>query len=918
MIEWIISSSVLIAALLLLRLLFRGKISARLQYALWALVLLRLLIPGSIVESAASVSNLLSSVTEKPVAQAASGTLTPQVSYDLAVREVLDTHDYSQEVYAALPEAQQEQIIETYQPQIQQRLETYETAYDAARILKTLWLVGAAVMGLFLLVSNFRFYGKLRRTRARLDISASLPVYRSCATQTPCLFGLFRPSIYLPDTDIDEKAMSYILAHEKTHYRHLDHIWALARCVCLALHWYNPLVWLAVKASRADSELACDEGTLAKLGDHCREGYGRTLIEMSCVKPSVADYLLTSTTMTADKKTLRQRIQAIAKKQKVILAAVISLAAAVLILVGCTFTGAGNGSAETPTEEPTSAPTQPTEQQPTDPQPTEPSLPAGTPLTDKEIAWFNEHFFTDEWAEWDESGPDVSTKRLTTVNIRNQFLFQEYDAPEEIDLALLFFQGFSLSEYPTDEEKIAVHEMLGMQWDPEPGCSIDLLRVPRKNMEAVFLENTGLTIAETQQVGMDRKDYYYLEQTDAYYHSHGEFAYDCFIVSEGVKLEDGSVVLRYYRPRSETSAEGIVTLTPHDGSYWFVANQHIDPQPTEPQPTEPQPTDAVIVDPPVFPWGDIGAATDGALRELPLDIGTYCDTYVWGDTVLLYNDRKCQVRSLEDGSILQSGPGVGGNKVTVTEDYMIYYNLNQKIVFRNRDLKTEKMVEVDVDVSVSEMLFSQDGTRAYYHIYPSNTIIELDIQTGEKREIPVDGAPIANLTSLEFGDSILRYWVKEDNADYWAFVDLKTGKYLGKDSTITRFQSWDGGYYLCRAENGQIFDQRIVSNGTGNAIMPQDRGTDFAETWALPQLDSFFTLSFNQEGSTVILDLYDRATSACTASVTVDLGQQYQQATDVFADPSGEYIWLCLKTGTTGNYQMILYRWDFQANTTTE
>ena len=697
MIEWIISSSVLIAALLLLRLLFRGKISARLQYALWALVLLRLLIPGSIVDSAASVSNLLSSVTEKPVVQAASGTLTPQVSYDLAVREVLDTHDYSREVYAALPEAQQEQIIETYQPQIQQRLETYETAYDAARILKTLWLVGAAVMGLFLLVSNFRFYGKLRRTRARLDISASLPVYRSCATQTPCLFGLFRPSIYLPDTDIDEKAMSYILAHEKTHYRHLDHIWALARCVCLALHWYNPLVWLAVKASRADSELACDEGTLAKLGDHCREGYGRTLIEMSCVKPSVADYLLTSTTMTADKKTLRQRIQAIAKKQKVILAAVISLAAAVLILVGCTFTGAGNGSAETPTEEPTSAPTQSTEQQPT------------------------------------------------------------------------------------------------------------------------------------------------------------------------------------------------------------------DPQPTEPQPTEP----------PAF--GSVVPGTGGTLRSLPLDVGSYCDAYVWDDTVLLLNPIDCQVRSLRDGSLLTSAYGVGMNAPTVTNDFIIFYiPAKHQIVFRDRSLQDVKTVDFDAGDNVYQLLFSQDGTRAYYHIYPSNTIIELDIQTGEKREIPVDGAPILMLSGLEFEGSVLRYWGKENNEDYWAFVDLKTGKYLGKDYTITRFQSWDGGYYLCRAENGQIFDQRMVSNGTGNAIMPQDRGADFAETWALPQLDSFFTLSFNQEGSTVILDLYDRATSACTASVTVDLGQQYQQATDVFADPSGEYIWLCLKTGTTGNYQMILYRWDFQANTTTE
>ena len=337
-------------------------------------------------------------------------------------------------------------------------------------------------------------------------------------------------------------------------------------------------------------------------------------------------------------------------------------------------------------------------------------------------------------------------------------------------------------------------------------------------------------------------------------------------------------------------------------------------QPTEQQPTDPQPTDPQPTEPPAF--GSVVPGTGGTLRELPLDIGTYCDTYVWGDTVLLYNDRKCQVHSLEDGSILQSGPGVGGNKVTVTEDYMIYYNLNQKIVFRNRDLKTEKMVEVDVDVSVSEMLFSQDGTRAYYHIYPSNTIIELDIQTGEKREIPVDGAPILMLSGLEFEGSVLRYWGKENNEDYWAFVDLKTGKYLGKDYTITRFQSWDGGYYLCRAENGQIFDQRMVSNGTGNAIMPQDRGTDFAETWALPQLDSFFTLSFNQEGSTVTLDLYKRTTNKCTASLTVDLGQHYQHSGNVFVDPSGQFIWLCLlKVGNgTNKNQMVLYRWDYRVN----
>ena len=67
MLNWIVSSSVLILAVLGLRLLFRGRISQRMTYALWALVLLRLLIPGSILSSAASVANLVSEFTAPPV-----------------------------------------------------------------------------------------------------------------------------------------------------------------------------------------------------------------------------------------------------------------------------------------------------------------------------------------------------------------------------------------------------------------------------------------------------------------------------------------------------------------------------------------------------------------------------------------------------------------------------------------------------------------------------------------------------------------------------------------------------------------------------------------------------------------------------------------------------------------------------------
>lgn len=241
-----------------------------------------------------------------------------------------------------------------------------------------------------------------------------------------------------------------------------------------------------------------------------------------------------------------------------------------LLIVGCTKPPVDGPSTDIP-QQTQPVPTDP----PTEPAPTEPAskLPDGTPLSSDEIAWFNEHFFTDEWAEFHDA--DESAIWIT-ANIRNQFLLQEYDSPQNIDLALLFFQGFSLSEFPTQAEKVAVHEMLGMQWDPEPGCSIELFRVPREAMEAAFLENTGLTIAQTRQIGMDREDYYYLEEYDAYYHSHCEFAYDCFTVRQGVRQEDGTVVLLYYRPRSEAGAEGIVTLVPHEDGYWFVSNRHIE------------------------------------------------------------------------------------------------------------------------------------------------------------------------------------------------------------------------------------------------------------------------------------------------------------------------------------------------------
>jgi hypothetical protein len=157
------------------------------------------------------------------------------------------------------------------------------------------------------------------------------------------LFGVFRPAIYItPDVAEDETKLRYVLAHEQTHCRHGDHIWSALRSLCLTLHWYNPLVWLAAVLSRRDAELACDESTIKRIGEVNRMEYGRVLIGLTCEKRKTTDLLCCATTMIDGKNGIRERITFIAKKPKTLVPAFIAVLLAMLIAVGCTFTGAKN------------------------------------------------------------------------------------------------------------------------------------------------------------------------------------------------------------------------------------------------------------------------------------------------------------------------------------------------------------------------------------------------------------------------------------------------------------------------------------------------------------------------------------------------------------------------------------------------
>jgi len=431
MFEWIISSGILIIIIVALRHVLKGKVSLRLQYALWGLVLLRLLVPFSIGNSSISVMNVADKIAEQSAWQPEiiseqgkeqeneaevipsevvnnHGEILPsektEVSdsnreeirqpeenkkpvYDSSRYDKVEYKSSDKDVTKPIEDNKQEIMVtdatsapvageET--PDLTEALTLAEVIVYAKKVALYFWIGGMVLAGSYLVFVNVRFSVLLRKNRRLLEHIEGyrLPVYVAENIDTPCMYGFVRPTIYVtPEVTKSEKVLKHVLEHESTHYRHADHIWCVLRGIALALHWYNPLVWLAAVLSRNDSELACDEGTIKRIGEDERADYGRTLIEMTCQKHSAL--FVNATTMTGSKKSIKERIVLIAKKPKMAIYTLVAVVVIAAIAVGCTFTGAGkdvpasqtgeeNSSDENETTRGEEEPT--TEEQPTTPE----------------------------------------------------------------------------------------------------------------------------------------------------------------------------------------------------------------------------------------------------------------------------------------------------------------------------------------------------------------------------------------------------------------------------------------------------------------------------------------------------------------------------------------------------------------------
>ncbi|MFB0919275.1 MAG: M56 family metallopeptidase [Oscillospiraceae bacterium] len=331
MIETVISSSVLILAVIAVRFIFRAKMSSRLRYALWGLVLIRLLLPVTLLESGISVMNAVPEANSinQPLflGRLYTAPLTDARKTDIQKNgEIADTNSFGYSV-----------------PSEDGKLVTrYALKTTAADVLKLVWIFGAIVVALWFVIVNLVFYTRLRKCRVAYFGDQNLPlrVYTASCTASPCLFGLFRPAVYITPRATNEEAFPYVYAHEYSHYRHVDHVWALLRGLCLAAYWWNPLIWVAAILSRNDSETACDESAIRLIGEDKRLSYGKTLVHMIAEKPSASGILCSATTMSGGKRAIEKRLLLIIKKPKTYVPVLIAVLLILAVIACCAFTGA--------------------------------------------------------------------------------------------------------------------------------------------------------------------------------------------------------------------------------------------------------------------------------------------------------------------------------------------------------------------------------------------------------------------------------------------------------------------------------------------------------------------------------------------------------------------------------------------------
>jgi|GEM_PF-3347240 len=363
-----IYASVMILLLLALRFVFKDKIKANIISALWILVLIRLVVPVTF-ESPMHLDKLF----KTPIAIQSNTRIPVDTDTALGMHEALDA---GQPDFAGSGQIEgYEYADETaksanFEPAFFGKVIKCLDALTLTDIAFIVWITGAIVFLLVNAVNILRFMHRIRRcrhgkskiledllsdVRAFMGIKSSAKITECEYVDTPVVVGAVSPKILIPiglKDSLDKSSLRLIIMHELLHIKRKDilknYIWIVAK----AVHWFNPLVWLAHDAYLGDLEISLDNMVMHRVSESCAYRYAESIIKTLRMSNQRAKNAAT-VSFCRNKGNIRKRVEnMINPSKKLKSASVVAGVIVIIMLVSCFTTAcqpsaAGNETIET-------------------------------------------------------------------------------------------------------------------------------------------------------------------------------------------------------------------------------------------------------------------------------------------------------------------------------------------------------------------------------------------------------------------------------------------------------------------------------------------------------------------------------------------------------------------------------------------
>jgi beta-lactamase regulating signal transducer with metallopeptidase domain len=306
------TASIVIGLIIVIRFILNKKLPKSFSYALWIVVLVRLLVPVT-VSSGLSLFNFLPSPVSAPVVQKSQNIETvKQISHNAVTMQKPSVDTGSRVVDeatgGALPAAVPKAPVDPRQVII--------------LISALIWALGAVSLFTYGFITYIKIAKRLNEAvlykgdaviaeaKAVLRIKREIKVFTSDRINTPVVYGMFKPSIILPlsiTQDLKDKALQFISSHELVHIKRFDYIIKPLAFLALCIHWFNPMVWLSFFLAQKDMEMSCDERVVAAWEEDIRSEYATLLINLAA-KPR---YLLEGGLLAFGESDIKSRIEGI-------------------------------------------------------------------------------------------------------------------------------------------------------------------------------------------------------------------------------------------------------------------------------------------------------------------------------------------------------------------------------------------------------------------------------------------------------------------------------------------------------------------------------------------------------------------------------------------------------------------------------